>query len=198
MTAIRRKDGITRRGFLENSVGALATAGVLAGVDPAARGLADNLESAPASRKIAFEEHFAVPETLSASFAAQGPPEFQKQIEEIGSLRIAEMDRGGVELCILSLTAPGIQGIADTAQAIAVARRANDHLAESVAKYPKRLKGFAALPMQDPQAATEELTRCVKNLGFCGVLANGFSETSATGSSLFYDLPQYRPFWERV
>lgn len=200
MIAIRRKGGITRRGFLENSVGALATAGVLAGVDPAARGAANNLEPASTlpSGKIALEEHFAVPETLSASFAAQGSPEFQRQIEEIGSVRIAEMDRGGVELCILSLTAPGIQGIPDPAQAVAVARRTNDHLAESIAKYPKRLKGFASLPMQDPQAATEELTRCVKNLGFCGALVNGFSEASTTSSPLFYDLPQYRPFWERV
>jgi 2,3-dihydroxybenzoate decarboxylase len=38
------------------------------------------------------------------------------------------------------------------------------------------LKGFAALPLQDPQAAAEELTRCVKELGFCGALANGFSQ----------------------
>jgi 2,3-dihydroxybenzoate decarboxylase len=56
-------------------------------------------------------------------------------------VRLAEMDRGGVELCVLSLTAPGIQVIPNTFQAIAVSRRVNDYLAEHIAKYPKRLRG---------------------------------------------------------
>ena len=150
------------------------------------------------SGKIALEEHYVIPETMGASFAAQGPPEFQRQIEEIGSVRVAEMDRGGVEVCILSLTAPGIQGMANVSEAVRVARRANDHLAEQIAKYPKRLKGFAALPMQDPQAAASELTRCIKELGFCGTLVNGFSEVDGSSSPAFYDLPQYQAFWETV
>src|SRR5260370_14615226 len=58
--------------------------------------------------------------------------------------------------------------------------------------------GFAALPLQDPEAAAEELTRCVKELGFCGVLVNGFSQIGESDSAVFYDLPQYRPFWATV
>jgi len=202
MTAIRRKGGITRRGFLERSVGAVATAGVLASVTPAAAGEQETKSGSPASSpdlgKIALEEHFVIPETLGASFAASGSPEFQKQIQEIGSVRIAEMDRGGVEVCILSLTAPGIQGIPNVSEATRVARKANDHLAEQIAKNPKRLRGFAALPLQDPQAAAQELTRCIKELGFCGALVNGFSQVGEEDSSVFYDLPQFRPFWETV
>ena len=87
------------------------------------------------------------------------------------------MDRGGIDICILSLVGPGIQGIPDASQAIAVARHANDHLAAQIAKNSKRLKGFAALPLQDPQAAAQELTRCVKDLGFCGAMVNGFTDT---------------------
>jgi 2,3-dihydroxybenzoate decarboxylase len=67
-----------------------------------------------------------------------------------------------------------------------MSRRANDYLAEHIAKYPKRLKGFAALPLQDPQAAAQELTRCVKELGFCGALVHGFSQIGETDSAVFY------------
>jgi predicted TIM-barrel fold metal-dependent hydrolase len=202
--ATHQKHQITRRGFLEFGVGALAAAGALTTISPAKTGHGSGEQAeatkpnSEASRKIALEEHFAVSETLEASFAALGTPEFQRQIEEIGSGRVAEMDRGGVELCILSLTAPGIQGIPNVSQAIAVSRRANDHLAGQIAKYPKRLKGFAALPLQDPDVAAQELTRCVKELGFCGALVNGFSQIGEADSSVFYDLPQYRAFWATV
>ena len=197
------KGGITRRAFFEGSVGAVATAGILGAVSPnAALGITEQAaaksDSAPVPGKIALEEHFAFSEALDVSYGAAGGPEFQHQLEEIGSRRIAEMDRGGVEISILSLVGPGIQAIPDTAKAIAVARHANDYLAEQISKYPKRLKGFAALPLQDPQAAARELTRCVKELGFCGGLANGFSQIGAADSAFFYDLPQYRAFWEIV
>ena len=201
--AIKKKSGITRRAFFEGSVGAVATVGLLAAVNPSAALLAGGQEaakpnSAPAPGKIALEEHFAFSEALDVSYGAPGSPEFQHQLEEIGSRRIAEMDRGGVELSILSLVGPGIQAIPDTAKAITVARRANDYLAQQIAKYPNRLKGFGALPLQDPQAAAQELTRCVKELGFCGAMANGFTQIGDADSAFFYDLPQYRAFWETV
>jgi predicted TIM-barrel fold metal-dependent hydrolase len=205
MLTIDQKGRISRRRFFEFGTGALATAGVLAGVKAASA--AHNAEesvdaarpdSAPIMGKIALEEHFSFAETVEGSYGASGTAEFRRQIEDIGGIRIAEMDRGGVELCILSLLAPGIQAIPNTSQAVAVSRRANDYLAEHVAKYPKRLKGFAALPLQDPQAAAQELTRCVKELGFCGALVNGFSQIGTADSAVYYDLPQYRPFWETV
>jgi len=113
---------------------------------------------------VALEEHFPLPETDVDSIVgyARSTPELRLQTKDMGGGRIAEMDRGAVELCILSLVSPGIQAIPSVAQAIAMWRRSNDHQAEHIAKYPKRLKGFAALPLQDPQAAAQELTRCVK------------------------------------
>ena len=83
-------------------------------------------------------------------------------------------------------------------RAIDVAREANDVLAAEIAKRPDRFAGFAALPMQDPDAAARELTRCVKELGFVGALVNGFSQAGSADSALYYDLPQYRPFWRVV
>ena len=95
------------------------------------------------------------------------------------------MDSGGLDICILSLTGPGVQAVPNITQAIAQARRTNDYLAENVAKNPKRLKGFATLPLQDPEAAAKELTRCVRDLGFCGALVNGFSQVGEARIQLF-------------
>ena len=86
------------------------------------------------------------------------------------------MDASGVEIMIASLNAPAVQAIHDVKRAVAVAREANDHLAAEIAQAPGSLPGFAALPMQDPDEAARELTRCVKELGFVGALVNGFSQ----------------------
>jgi len=155
--------------------------------------------AAPLAGKIALEEHFVRAETIETSYAIRDlHPETQHKILDLGSGRIADMDRGGLDICILSLTAPGIQAIPQITQAIAQARRTNDYLAENIAKNPKRLKGFATLPLQDPEAAAQELTRCVKDLHFCGALVNGFSQVGEADSAVYYDLPQYRPFWATV
>ena len=108
------------------------------------------------------------------------------------------MDESGVAIMILSLNAPAVQAIYDVKQAIAVARQANDVLAAEVRKRPDRFAGLAALPMQDPEAAAQELTRCVKELGFVGALVNGFSQVGEANTAVYYDLPQYRPFWAVV
>jgi gamma-resorcylate decarboxylase len=150
------------------------------------------------SGKIALEEHFDFAETQGSSYASLGTPEFRRQIKDLGSERIAEMDRGGLEVCIVSLVGPGIQAISDPRRAVETARHANDHLAENISKNPKRLQGFAALPLQDPHAAAEELTRCIKELGFFGALVNGFTQTGDAASAAYYDMRQCRDFWATV
>jgi 2,3-dihydroxybenzoate decarboxylase len=83
-------------------------------------------------------------------------------------------------------------------EATQLARRANDYLAEEIARRPDRFQGFAALPMQDPEQATRELIRCVTQLGFKGALVNGFSQAGDGSEILYYDLPRFRPFWAEV
>jgi 2,3-dihydroxybenzoate decarboxylase len=106
------------------------------------------------------------------------------------------MDEHGMEMMILSLNAPAVQAIPDVGQAAEIARRANDDLAEKVARRPDRFQGLAALPLQDPELAARELTRAINDLGFVGALANGFSQRADTEALLYYDLPEYRPFWQ--
>src|SRR6185437_16708874 len=119
--------------------------------------------------KIILEEHFALPETLadSAYYAADGAwPLLERRLIDIDGERLDEMDKHSITMSALSLNAPAVQGIRDPARAIALARKANDLLAERIARHPKRFTGLAALPMQDPDAAAAELRRCVKELGF--------------------------------
>ena len=149
--------------------------------------------------KIALEEHFAIEATLADSqvFGAHVWDELGPRLTDPGK-RLATMDENGVEMMILSLNAPAVQAIPDVKRAISVAREANDVLAAEIAKRPDRFAGFAALPMQDPEEAARELTRCVKELGFVGALVNGFSQAVDPNTTLYYDLPQYRPFWRTV
>ena len=151
------------------------------------------------SEKIALEEHFALPETLDDSkiYAADGLwPQLQTRLIDLDGERLLEMDRNGIVISVLSLNAPAVQAVTDTGRAIALARKANDSLAEAIARHPDRLAGFAALPMQDPEAASAELTRCIRELGFVGALVNGFSQAGDTAH--YYDDPRYLPFWAAV
>jgi 2,3-dihydroxybenzoate decarboxylase len=150
--------------------------------------------------KIAVEEHFAIPDVTgsstryqSAYWSGLGP-----KLLDMHDQRLAEMDRTGIGMEIISLNSNAIQGIPDAAKALAMARKANDALAEAIAKRPDRFAGLAALPMQDPQAAADELRRCVHDLKFKGALVNGFSQVGSEDSAVYYDLPQYRPFWAEV
>ncbi|HEX9464305.1 MAG TPA: amidohydrolase family protein [Alphaproteobacteria bacterium] len=151
--------------------------------------------------KIGLEEHFSGEDTLMDSHGFVDDEKWRQlraNLLDMGDRRLAEMDRHGMERMIVSLNAPAVQKIHDTKKAIEVARRANDLLAEHIAKRPDRFSGFAALAMQDPEAATRELERCVKQLGFVGALVNGFSNIGSPENAVYLDLKQYWDFWGMV
>ena len=152
--------------------------------------------------KIAFEEHMAIPETIAETRGFAGESgrydAFIQEILDLDSARLSMMDEAGIELAILSLNSPAVQSIKDTQQAIEIARKANDVLAEAVKRYPGRYLALGALPMQEPEAAAEELTRCVRELGFVGSLVNGFTEVESHDDAVYYDVPAYRSFWEQT
>jgi 2,3-dihydroxybenzoate decarboxylase len=153
--------------------------------------------------KVTLEDHFALEATLGEphSYWTHVWTEVRARLMDFQERRLRLMDRSGVEIMVTSLNAPGVQSIASAQQATAVARQANDVLAAEVAKRPDRFVGLAALPMQDPALATQELERCVKELGFKGALVNGFSQVGRPDGpdvAVYYDLPLYRPFWAMV
>lgn len=151
--------------------------------------------------KIGLEEHFAIPETLqdSAGFVPGVYwKELSKRLLDVQEYRLREMDANGMEMMILSLNAPAVQAIPSPEKANEIAMRANDFLAEQVAKRPTRFQAFAALPLQDADMATLELERCVKYLGFKGALVNGFSQVNTPENCVYYDAPQFAGFWDSV
>jgi 2,3-dihydroxybenzoate decarboxylase len=148
-------------------------------------------------RKIALEEAFTAPSTapyLEITLAAvddKDKPGFIDLLEN-SEKRIKAMDDAGIDIFVLSQTSPGVQAEKDAATAVRRAREANDYLKGQIELHPDRYRGFAHLPMQDVQAASDELERCVKDLGFLGAMINGST------NGIYLDDACYLPFWERV
>jgi aminocarboxymuconate-semialdehyde decarboxylase len=84
--------------------------------------------------------------------------------------RFRVMDRFEDYQQILSLATPSLEALGGPKVAAALAKAANDGMAELVQRYPDRFPGFvASLPMNDPGAALDELRRAVEQLGARGV-----------------------------
>ena len=98
--------------------------------------------------------------------------QWQRKLADFTEYRLPEMDAAGIDIQVLSLTVPGLQVDIDATTARDRARSANDFLAQVISAHPTRFRGFAALPLQDMDAAVRELDRCVSELGFCGALVN--------------------------
>ncbi|WCB91731.1 hypothetical protein DSM104299_00407 [Baekduia alba] len=73
---------------------------------------------------------------------------------------LARMDGNGIDRSVVSLAPPLLFYDLDAVAAVAFAREVNDALVAHVARDP-RLAAVAHLPMQDPEAAAEELERAV-------------------------------------
>ena len=143
---------------------------------------------------IALEEHFHHPE-VAATYApldANRAPPLVERLESLGELRIKEMDEAGIDLQVISHSAPAMQKMTDAAMAVRMARLANDHLHAAVRAHPDRFAGFAALPTPDPKAAADELERAVTQLGFKGAMIHGLT------NGRFHDEKEFWPIFERA
>ncbi|MFF1299367.1 MULTISPECIES: amidohydrolase family protein [unclassified Streptomyces] len=205
----------TRRRFIAATAGAAVAGGLVAGspamaaeaeprnrVSTTASGSKDhrNAKREKKMRIVAVEEAFSIPGVIRQEAAIRqhlAAPEAIKQewfrrLEDLTELRLADMDANGVDMQVLSYASPGLEVIEDPAEAVAVARRVNDHLAKVVAGHPKRFAGFAVLPLQDPKAAVVELRRAATELGLKGVLFNDHVRGH------YLDEPQFRPVWAEL
>ena len=147
-------------------------------------------------RTVALEEHYANPSFLDGpgrelkdqALKFGGPAaKLLEQLCEVGEMRIAEMDAAGIDMQVLSLTSPGTEQL-DADDAAAVAREANDFLADAVRKNPARFAGFAALPTAAPEKAALELDHMVRHHGFKGALINGHNRGRYLDDKFFWPI----------
>jgi len=84
--------------------------------------------------------------------------------------RFRVMDRHEGYQQILSVASPPIEALGGAETAVALARAANDGLADLVRRHPERFPGFvASVPMNAGDAAFREVERAIQQLGALGV-----------------------------
>lgn len=180
--------GVDRRTLL-GAAGVAAASAAAGGAGAAARGY----------KRIACEEAFTTPAILEASKQrANNVPSMRSgpiagpiipPLLDLAAGRIRDMDRDGIDIQVIALTSPGVQHL-EAEAAVRLARETNDLVAQAVSAYPKRFAPMATVAVQAPQAAVREVERCVRDLGFCGLMIN-----SHTGGE-YLDQEKFWPILE--
>ena len=132
---------------------------------------------------IGLEEHFLTQDVLQAwraldprwqdvAFAHSDGGDIGARLADLADGRIAAMEETGLDVQVLSLTAPGVQSLKPD-EAVALQTASNDLLAETIRQRPDRFQGFATLATPDGEAAARELERAVTKLGLNGAMLFG-------------------------
>jgi len=107
--------------------------------------------------------------------------------------RFRIMDKTEGLMQVLTTSLPPLETIPDKKKALALAKMANDEMAELVLKHPDRFAAaIAALPMNDVDAALKEADRAIKDLKFRGVQIF----TPINDKPL--DSPEFLPLYEKM
>jgi uncharacterized protein len=131
---------------------------------------------------IRIEEHFVTADIRAAWSASpigqEGTDgfdrgEIEERLDDLREHRLALMDESGVDVQVLSVTTPALHNLEP--ESVTLARRTNDLVAATLAKYPTRFQGFATLPTAAPKEAAAELERAVTRLGLVGTMLCGRS-----------------------
>jgi 5-carboxyvanillate decarboxylase len=160
-------------------------------------------------RRIATEEAFSVPEVYQAMqdwAAAAGPDEpdqdlwrfattedtpgtrrVRRQLLDLTGERLDIMDANGVDMQLLSLTAPGVQTL-ENAAATSLASLVNDRLAKTIAQHPSRFAGLATIAPQDPGGAVAEIERAMGELRLNGVMINSHTRNEYLDDEKFWPI----------
>jgi len=148
-------------------------------------------------RTITLEEHFATPRFFEGpgrdlkeqaeKFNNARALKLIPQLCDLGDKRIAEMNAAGIDMQIVSLTAPGVEQL-DAAEAMALAVETNDFVADAIKRHPARFGGFAALPTAVPEKAAQELDRRVRGQKFAGAIINGHNRGRYLDDKFFWPI----------
>lgn len=126
---------------------------------------------------------------MPAGGEGYGKLDFLSGLTDVEGKRMEQMDALGVDMHLLSLTAPGVQMFdADTATDLAAL--ANDRLAEICRNNPARFSGLASFAPQSPKRAAKEIERAMTELGLNGLIVNSHTHGE------YLDDPKYWPILE--
>jgi aminocarboxymuconate-semialdehyde decarboxylase len=103
---------------------------------------------------------------------------------------IKRMQEMGVDHAVLSLATPFVKFDVPASLGVETAQLYNDEIARMHRAAPDTFDGWALLPMQDPEAAANELRRAVRNLGLIG----GYLPSNVKGRYL--DSKEFSPIFE--
>lgn len=103
---------------------------------------------------------------------------------------LEDMERHGVDMMVLSTVPVLFSYWARPKDCWEWSQFLNDHLADVVARYPRRFLALGTVPLQDTDYALKELERCVRELGFPGVEIG----SNVNGRNL--DAAELFPFYE--
>lgn len=163
------------------------------------------MSTAKSYRRIATEEAFSVPEQMNAMreilakatdydpdlalWRSMSAPEgtIHRMLLDLEGERLRIMDRDGVSMHLLSLTATGVQML-DPDRAAEVAVAANDQLAAVIQRHPHRFAGLATVPPQDPRRAIAELERAIRKLRLNGVIINSHTNGEYLSEQKYWPL----------
>jgi aminocarboxymuconate-semialdehyde decarboxylase len=108
-------------------------------------------------------------------------------------VRFAQMDEFHEYRQIINIAAPPVEDVGSVALSRQLARIGNEGLAELTRQHPDRFAGFTAcVPLNDVDAAIEELHYACGSLGACGVQIY----THVGGHPL--DEDRFEPFWAEL
>jgi uncharacterized protein len=166
-------------------------------VKPAYEDRGSGLGRSATMRTITLEEHFATPRFFEGpgrdlkeqaeKFNNARALKLIPQLCDLGDKRIAEMDAAGIDMQIVSLTAPGVEQL-EAAEAIALAAETNDFVADAIKRHPARFGGFATLPTTVPDKAAQELERRVGGQKFGGAIINGHNRGRYLDNKFFWPI----------
>jgi predicted TIM-barrel fold metal-dependent hydrolase len=126
------------------------------------------------------------PETESFRNALRGPSGPANDIHSV-AMRLERMDRQGTDVQAVSINP--FWYFAPPELARRIIQVSNEKIAELCAAHPTRFVGLAAIALQHPELAAEQLEEAVKKMGLRGCLIGG----SVNGEEL--SAPKFHPFW---